>query len=244
VHWTRGPDAVPVLPQWAGPDPRDDHVWAPTAVRTGARFLLYITVPDRSSGAQCIAVLQSASPVGPFVDARGSPLVCQSSLGGSIDPSVFTSGGLHLVWKSGSACCGPVSTVWQQRLTPDGLSVTGQAHEILHADRPWQGGIIENPAILKARHGGWWLFYSGNQFDRSAYATGVAHCATLDGPCRETSDRPLLSGSDTLFSPGGLDVFRSSDGRVWAAYAVWNRPSRFGRFFCCRSVLIAPFRST
>jgi glycosyl hydrolase family 43 len=243
AHWTRRADAVPVLPAWAAADPDDDQVWAPAALRLGSRFLLYISVPDRSSGRQCIAVLQSSDPLGPFADARGSPLVCQVALGGSIDPSVLVSDGLHLTWKNDGNCCGLPVALWEQDLSPDGVTLAGRPHRLLVSDREWQGGIVENPALVPAR-GGWWLFYSGNLFDVAAYGTGLAFCRSLSGPCRETSAGPFLRGSPTRFSPGGLDVFRAADGRLWAAYAVWNRPSRRGRFFCCRSVVFAPFASS
>jgi glycosyl hydrolase family 43 len=244
VHWTHGPDAVPLPPAWAAPDPDLDHFWAPAAVRIGGSFLLYISVPDQASQRQCIAALRSADPLGPFSDARGSPLVCQPGGGGSIDPSVVAGDGLHLVWKSDGNCCGQPPFLWEQDLAPDGLSLVGRPHELLMADRPWQGGIVENPAMVRSRRGGWWLFYSGNQFDVAAYGTGLANCPSLNGPCRETSSLPFLSASAAGFSPGGLDVFRAVDGRLWAAYAVWNRPSRQGRFYCCRSVVFAPFAST
>jgi len=245
AQWQHEADAVPVLPTWAGPDPRNSLTWAPAAVVAAGRHLLYVTVPDRASNRQCIAVLAADSVLGPYRDARGSPLVCQLPLGGSIDPSVVESGGaLHLVWKSDGNCCRLPSSLWEQDLRADGLAVTGTAHRLLTADRPWQGGIVENPALIPASGGGWWLFYSGNRFDVAAYATGLAWCPTLTGPCREASDGPYLSGTATQFSPGGLDFFHDAGGALWAAFATWNRPARNGRFFCCRSVDLAPVAST
>jgi hypothetical protein len=189
---------------------------------------------------ECIAVLTSAAALGPYRDGRGSPLVCQPALGGSIDPSVVTDGGLHLVWKSDGNCCGLPSELWEQDLTADGLAVTGSAHALLRADRSWQGGIIENPAMLRAGGGGWWLFYSGNAFNVAAYGTGLAWCRTVSGPCRETTSGPFLATAAGQFSPGGLEVFHDHAGALWVAFATWNRPARRGRFFCCRSVDTAP----
>jgi hypothetical protein len=242
--WTQGPDAVPVLPRWAGPDPHDSHVWAPAAVKTSRGYMLYITVPDAASGRECIAALTSPSPTGPYADAIGHALVCQVDLGGSIDPSVVQSSGLHLAWKSDGNCCGQPAILWQQDLRGDGLAVTGQPHRLLTATQPWQAGIIENPAMIPAHGGGWWLFYSGNRFDAAAYATGLAWCPTLGGECRETSTGPYLSGTATQFSPGGLDFFRDGKGAMWASFATWNRPPRNGRFFCCRSVNTAALLSS
>ncbi|HVM66347.1 MAG TPA: glycoside hydrolase family 43 protein [Acidimicrobiales bacterium] len=241
--WLHGPDAVPVLPSWASPDPNDALTWAPAGATVGGRDLLYVSVHDAIADRQCIAVLAAHTPLGPYADARGSPLVCQAGLGGSIDPSVIDDDGLHLVWKSDGNCCGLPASLWEQDLRPDGLAVTGSAHRLLTADRAWQGGIVENPALLRASRG-WWLFYSGNRFNVAAYGTGLAWCPSLAGPCRETASSPYLAGTATEFSPGGLDVFRDAGGRRWAAFATWNRPPRHGRFFCCRSLDLAPVVSS
>jgi len=244
--WVHGPDAVPVLPGWADPDAADQLTWAPSATVVRGRFLLYVTVQDAAVHRQCIAVLASATALGPYADARGSPLVCQAGLGGSIDPSVVSAGGhLHLVWKSDGNCCGLPASLWEQDLRADGLAVTGPAHLLLTADERWEGGIVENPALVPAPHG-WWLFYSGNRFDVAAYATGLAWCPTLAGPCRETGQAAFLGGSALAagqYSPGGLDFFRDRDGRLWGAFATWNRPPRNGRFYCCRSLDLAPVLS-
>jgi beta-xylosidase len=246
LSWTTGPDAVPTLPSWADPDPGNDLTWAPSAIASGGGYLLFVTVHDLAADRQCVAVLVAAAALGPYRDGRGSPLVCQAALNGSIDPSVVVdaAGGHHLVWRSDSGCCGPPAILWEQDLRPDGLALVGEAHRLLTADRPWQDGVIENPAMLPASRGGWWLFYSGNRFDSPAYATGLAWCQRLAGPCREVSDHPFLAGSPTLQSPGGMDFFRDAAGRRWAAFATWNRPPRHGRFFCCRSVELAPILST
>jgi hypothetical protein len=244
MHWVHGADAMPVLPQWASPDPTDSLTWAPAATVVGRRYLLYATVHAISADRQCIAVLTSATPLGPYRDARGAPLVCQVALGGSIDPNITSAGGrLHLAWKSDGNCCGLPASVWEQDLRPDGLALVGTAHKLLSATQRWQGGVIENPALLAAPGGGWWLFYSGNRFDVAAYATGLAWCPRLEGPCRETSSGPFLAGTASQFSPGGLDFFRVR-GHLMAAFATWNRPARNGRFFCCRSLDVAPVVTT
>ncbi|MHB1534091.1 MAG: glycoside hydrolase family 43 protein [Acidimicrobiales bacterium] len=243
IHWTSGPDAFPVLPSWAAPDPRDDSTWAPAVLAAGAgRFVLYVSVRDQRSGRECIAVATSAKPDGPYTNHSRSPLVCQVGLGGSIDPSVSRDrkGVLHLVWKSDGNAIGIVPELWQQALTPDGLGLSGSPHLLLRADLPWQGGIIEGPSLLAATRGGWWLFYSGNAYYRAAYGTGVAYCPKIDGPCRDIGPKPLLTTAAGQFSPGGLETFRSAHGRLMAAFATWSRRARNGIFYCCRALSIAP----
>ena len=249
VSWQKGPDALPDLPAWAAADPRHSLSWAPAVLDTGQGYVLFVTLPDGRSGQQCIGVATSPVPGGPYHPAGDGPLVCQHDLGGSIDPSVVKDGGggLHLLWKDESNTRGRPSGLWAQALRPDGLGLTGPPHRLLSARRPWQQNIIEEPAAIPAAAGGWWLFYSGSLFDTPDYATGLAYCRTLDGPCRETSDRPFLTTTalkeQGQSAPGGLETFRDGHGALWAVFDTWNRPTRNGRFRCCRSLQLAPVRS-
>ena len=247
--WEQGPDALPQLPAWAGADPKNSLSWAPAALQTDHGFVLYITLPDAPSGQQCIAAATSPVPEGPYEGAGAGPLLCQHDLGGSIDPALVRDrdGGLHMLWKNDGNSVGVASSLWEQDLAPDGLSVRGSAHRLLTAGQPWQGDIVEEPAMIPASAGGWWLFYSGNFLDRPEYATGLAYCPTLQGPCRETGDGPFLATpalqQERQFAPGGLDTFTDGAGTLWAVFDTWNRPTRNGRFYCCRSLQLAPVLS-
>ncbi|MEO5679072.1 MAG: glycoside hydrolase family 43 protein [Acidimicrobiales bacterium] len=246
ITWTAGPDAMPDLPGWAAADPKNSFSWAPAVLATDGGYVLYISLREAVTGRECIGTASSPSPGGPYRDPTDHPLVCQRDLGGSIDPSLVgdDAGAPHLAWKNDGNCCGQPTGLWQQELTRDGLGVVGVAHHLLDPSQAWQGGIIEEPALVKATAGGWWLFYSGNRFDSADYATGVAYCARLEGPCQDRSPVPFpLIPSPGQHAPGGLEVFHGSDGVLWAVYDTWNRPSRNGRFYCCRSVQIARVRS-
>jgi len=241
IHWRRAGDAMPELPGWAAPDPTNSLTWAPSVVQRRADFLMYVTVPERSSGRECIAAVTSPVPQGPYRDVLGHPLLCQRELGGSIDPTVVADKGgtRHLAWKNDGNCCGVPAGIWEQPLAADGLTLTGVPHRLLVADQPWEGGVIEEPAMLPASRGGWWLFYSGNVWDRAAYGTGLAYCRSIDGPCRKTASGPVLQTSGGQASPGGLETFVDANGARWAVFATWNRPARNGRFYCCRSLDLA-----
>jgi hypothetical protein len=243
--WQEGPDALPQLPAWAGPDPRNSLSWAPAALQVDDHFVLYVTLPDARSGQQCIGAATSRVPEGPYTGAGDGPLVCQHDLGGSIDPALVRDrdGVLHILWKNDGNSVGAPSSLWEQELRGDGLGLRGVAHRLLSAGQPWQGDIVEEPAMIEASGGGWWLFYSGNFFDRPEYATGLAFCPKLRGPCREVQDGPFLATpalqQENQFAPGGLDTFRDAKGDLWAVFDTWNRPTRNGRFYCCRSVQLA-----
>ncbi|HEY4410195.1 MAG TPA: glycoside hydrolase family 43 protein [Acidimicrobiia bacterium] len=247
--WQKGPDALPVLPAWVRPDPRHSFSWAPAVLDTGRGYVLYVTLPDAGSGQQCIAVATSAAPDGPYAGVGDGPLVCQHDLGGSIDPSVVRdgAGGLHLLWKDEGNTKGRPSGLWEQDLDAGGTGLTGSPHRLLAGTQRWQDHVIEEPAAVPAAGGGWWLFYSGNHFDTPEYATGLAWCERLEGPCREVSRGPFLTtaglGATGQFAPGGLETFRDARGALWAVFDTWNRPPRDGRFRCCRALELAPVRS-
>jgi beta-xylosidase len=200
--WTYIADALPTLGRWASPG----LTWAPGVARFGATWTLYYTALDIGSGRQCIGVATSSSPTGPFVDGRAAPLVCQLTEGGSIDPSPYVdgAGNAWLSWKSDGNAVGRVTRLWSQRLSANGLTLTGSATPILTEDRPWENGIIEAPSMLTAG-GILWLFYSAGPYDAASYATGIATCASPSGPCtKQTTDGPWMSGPATgTTGPGG-----------------------------------------
>ena len=54
----------------------------------GDGYIAYYTTADTASKRQCVSRAVAPSPVGPFVDDSTGPLICQSELGGTIDPGV------------------------------------------------------------------------------------------------------------------------------------------------------------
>ena len=243
VHWQPAPDALPTLPSWAAPS--ISMTWGPTALAAGGRYVLYVSTEEAASGRQCIAMATSATPEGPYTDASSRPFVCQVGLGGSIDPSVVrgASGDLHLLWKSDGNCCALPTTLWEQAMSADGMHLLGTAHRLLTTDQAWQQGNIEAPAMTAAAGHGYWLFYSGASWRTPDYATGLAYCAKIEGPCHEVLGAPWLAGSATLRTPGGLDVFRDAQGQAWVAFtstvAVPSRRNRH-RVYMNRVMDIAP----
>ena len=224
VHWRRVADSLPVLPSWAVPSVT--MTWGPSVHRFGRTWVLYFSTRDAASHLQCIGRATATTPTGPFTDRSPGPLLCQTSLGGDIDPSVVTdrAGRSSLLWKSDGNAIGVPVGLWVQPLTASGLSLTGAPTLLIRADQRWEHGIIEGPAMLAATRGGWWLFYSGGTWQSDTYDTGVAWCRTISGPCRHTSDTPLLASTATAVSPGGFDTFVDGRGRLWASYSAF--PSR------------------
>jgi len=145
--------------------------------------LLYYSTQDAASGMQCIGRATSAHPTGPFVDGSSAPLVCPTSLGGAIDPSVVTdsTGASSLLWKNDGNANATPTRVWDQPLAPNGLSLTGVATPLLGADQAWEHDIVEGPAMLAATKGGWWLFYSGGTWQSNTYDTRSSRATSNPG---------------------------------------------------------------
>ena len=214
-------DALPQLPAWSTPG----GVWAPGVHLTGGRHVLYYTTTDAASGLQCISVATADDPSGPFVDRSTQPLVCPVDLGGAIDPSPFvdTDGTAYLLWKNDGNCCGVPTRIFSQALSDDGLTLTGPPVELLASDQPWEGAVIEAPAMVE-HEGSYYLFYSGNAWNTADYAIGYATCAAVQSPCDKPLDRPWLASSEGVAGPGGLELFRTGDDELRAVFHGWAGP--------------------
>jgi beta-xylosidase len=218
-HWSSPSDALPQLPAWA----EWGRTWAPGVMRLGGRYLLYFAAHHVASARQCIGVATSATATGPFVSEATEPLVCQTHLGGSIDPHPFIDrdGTASLLWKADGNAIGRRSTLFAQRLTSDGLALTGQPIPLLSSDAAWEQPLIENPALIHAG-GSYTLLYSGGWWESASYAIGYAMCDTPLGPCtKATIDRPLLASGDGQAGPGGATVITGPAGDQWLAYHAW-----------------------
>jgi hypothetical protein len=217
VHWTAPVDALPVLPAWSLPG----YTWAPDLQQFGTQFALYFTakVKGRTPGTECIGSAFAASPTGPYTPSP-APFICQEGLGGSIDPRVFvdSDGTPWMLWKSDQNIGGASTptTMWSQRLSPDGTRLLGRPSALLSPDEPWQGTIVEAPDMVEV-DGAYWVVYSGNWFNNSSYAIGVARCAGPSGPCADTSDAPLLASNYQGPGPGEASVFHDPAG-IWLLY--------------------------
>jgi beta-xylosidase len=219
-HWSPPSDALPQLPAWAA----WGRTWAPGVTRLGARYLLYFAAHDRRSGRQCIGVAASASATGPFLSQAPDPLICQTHLGGSIDPHPYVDAddSAFLLWKADGNAIGQASTLFAQRLRPDGLGLTGQPVTLLSSDAAWEQPLIENPALIHSGRS-YLLVYSGGWWESADYAIGYATCDTPLGPCtKATVDGPLLASGGDQAGPGGACLVTGPAGDQWLAYHAWT----------------------
>jgi hypothetical protein len=163
VNWTdhgvildHGPDV-----SWA-----DNSAWAPAVAARNGRYYLYFSGGLASGNtAKQLGVAVSDSPVGPFRDALGRPLVPSGQYSGqAIDPMVFTDddGQSYLYWGQGAARV--------VRLNSDMVSFDpAQVRVITPA------GYNEASFVFK-RNGTYYFMWSENDTRsedyRVAYATG------------------------------------------------------------------------
>jgi beta-xylosidase len=240
VSWEILDDPLPKLAGWSSGD-----TWAPEVLKTSAGFVLYYTArapeikrPD-GSGSQCITLAVATVPEGPFVDSSTEPLVCQGELGGSIDatPFVDADGTRFLILKNDGNCCGLPTRFWIQRLSADGLRLTGKPSDMgVVNDEPWEGGLIEAPTLL-LRDGTYFLFYSANGYDTEFYAVGYATSKKVLGPYVDARENPILASAwgrpvtSRARGPGHQSVVAAPGGQLWMAYHAWDQDAvGYGNF--------------
>jgi hypothetical protein len=211
--WTRHPDAMPRLGGWAV----GGWTWAPDVSRLDdGRYLLYYTAraADIHGGRQCIGAAYAASPLGPFTAHGTGPLVCDPGEGGDIDASSFvdTDGRRYLLYKDDGNAIGQQTSLWLQRVAPDGVTFRGARRELLRTDRVEEHGVIEAPVLTKVKEQ-YVLFYSLGGFAGDAYQTSYAASGSLTGPYAKAY-RSLMTTATlgTVRGPGGADIVREPGG--------------------------------
>jgi beta-xylosidase len=230
--WSRPRDAMPTFPAYAATPAGDESMtWSPVLYKLGNHYLLY-AAPQMAAmyPHHCLTVGTSNSPTGPFHIAP-APVVCQTALGGDIDPQLFvdpngpdgSADPNYLIWKSdnNSLPGAGLPTIWAAPLSNDGLHLSGAPVKIFRPDEAWQLKLVEAPQMAMAPDGSMWLFYSGGQgFFSPRYGMGVAKCAGLLGPCHSVSSSPLITTNAQGAGPGEESYFVASDGSGWLLYSA------------------------
>jgi len=226
-------DAMPDLPRWA----REGWTWAPEVLAHGGKYLLYFTAREAGTGLQCVGVAEAADPRGPFTSRAAEPLVCQRDIGGTIDSHAFrdADGQLYLYYKNDGNAVRKPTDIFAQRLSPDGLSLTGKAVALLRNDKPWEAHVIESPTMVR-RGDRYVMFFSANHFGwedhqrLSPYAMGFARCKGPMGPCTDAPNNPILySYNDRkmgcLSGPGHQALFEAAGRQFIVFHAHATRGS-------------------
>lgn len=168
--WTyHGPVMRPTDFAWAARD-----AWASQVIAKDGRYWFYTTVehdPAQGSSGKAVGVAVADSPLGPFVDARGSALIRNEDTAGphswdDIDPTVWTEpdGTTWLIWGNAELKIAP--------LAADMTSLAGPVRTIELPD------FEEGPWIFE-RQGTYYLAYASmdkaiHPDERISYATAPA----------------------------------------------------------------------
>lgn len=257
IHWSfaRDPlnpgkklDALPKLGRWA----KRGSTWAPEVLHLEDHYLLYYAANDAAKNEECVGVAVASNPLGPFTDNNPEPLVCQASLGGTIDPDVFrdSDGKLYLYFKNDGNRVGKDTAIWAQQLAADGLSLAGEPIELIKDDQAWEHHIVEAPTMIRSP-AGYQLFFSGASFGwnpeeggLSSYGIGYASCAGPLGPCTDSPDNPILHSfydrdAGCLSGPGHQSIFRVGE-RMFISFHAWEASSGCHKVDDKRLLYIAP----
>jgi xylan 1,4-beta-xylosidase len=218
-HWEKAGAVFDQPPDWVARD-----FWAPEIAEWRGRIFVYYTA-RKKNGPLCVAVATAEKPQGPYTDH--GPLVCQEA--GSIDaaPATDEKGRRWLIWKEDGNSRRQPTPLWAQRLDDDGVQLTGEPVKLFQNDKPWEGGVVEGPYVL--RHGRWfYLFYSGNGCCGQGcnYALGVARSRNLLGPWEKNPANPILPANDAWKCPGHGSIVETPDHKFFLLYHAY-KPGAF-----------------
>ena len=217
TNWRAIGDAMSILPSWA----TEGTVWAPSVTTApSGGYEIFFNAYDQAEGIMCLGRATSLSPLGPFVDVSEAPFLCQPSAGGSIDPSVYRSGGAdYLVWKSDGEGRQP-QVIVSGRLTADDSRLVGEPTDLLSANQPWEDGVVEGPGFVDIS-GALYLFFSGNEWSTAKYAIGATTCASPLGPCAAAAVQQVNISPSIVTGAGGPSFF-VTQGHTYMAFAAWT----------------------
>jgi hypothetical protein len=228
---TFGSSALPNVPAWEAVNTQT----SPGVFQYDNHWVMFYDAAlaghATGTGFDCLSVATAAS-IGPtdaaFTDTSTAPLLCQTSLGGAIDPSPYidpANGTPWLVWKSNDGGSSQPARIWSEELNSNGTGfLAGSAPTQIFTNdtvaHPWET-TVEDPSML-AVDGQFYLLFSGGTYTSADYAQGYAVCASPTSPCVQTDPNPIVSSYDKLAGPGGGSWFQDASGAYWLDYASWT----------------------
>jgi len=162
--------------------------WAPQVFQYHNKFYMAYVANEN------IAIAESSSPLGPFVQNVKAPLAAPVK---QIDPFIFidTDGKkylYHVRLTNGNK-------IFVAEMTDDFLAIKEETlRECITATEGWENTanaewpVTEGPAVLKHKNL-YYLFYTANDFRNPDYATGYAVSSTPYGPWKKFSGNPIVS---------------------------------------------------
>jgi hypothetical protein len=182
--WTdNGPRASIATFGWAGAD-----AWASEVEPRNGRYYWYTSVNGNGPGWMNIGVAVGDSPLGPFTDAKGGPLISDStanSSGLNIDPTVFVDddGQAYMYW-------GGYWSPRAVRLAANMIDTVGAVQTPVGLTNYW-----EAPFLFK-RNGLYYMIYAANDTNGCVTSSSYAcqRYATATNPMGPWTHRGVVLG--------------------------------------------------
>ncbi|OOG77613.1 family 43 glycosylhydrolase [Algoriphagus sp. A40] len=191
------------------PDWTINSFWAPELFYKDGTFYCYYTA-KRKDGVSCIGVASTKDLKKGFED-HGVLIEWGNE---AIDAFVNQQGeDLYITWKAYGLTEGKPITLLGSKLSKDGLSLEGEAFEVLTAEADtWEQGGIEGQTILE-RDGYLYMIYSGNACcgANCDYQVGVARAKTMEGSWEKYAGNPILKGNEDWKCPGHGTAIQTGD---------------------------------
>ena len=203
VDWTEHDTILDLGPDisWA-----DSNAWAPAAIEKNGRYYFYF------SAQQNIGVAVSDSPLGPFVDPLGRPLVSKVDYNGAqqIDPAVFTDddGQSYLYWGNGTPYVVP--------LNDDMISYDVSKRVRLTGLTGFREGLF-----LHKRDGAYYLSWSIDDTGSENYRVGYGVGASPLGPFTSRGEILVKDPSQGILGTGHHSILRVPGTDDW--YIAYHR---------------------
>lgn len=226
VNWTDNGSPLAIEDfEWA-----DDRAWAPQCIERDGKFYFYVPLHSKLTNAMAIGVAVGDTPVGPFRDAIGRPLVDGSW--DYIDPTVFIDddGQAYLYWGN--------PEIYYVKLNKDMVSFDG---EVCKVEQTVEGfgapGPKERVKGIKYKDmytEGPWFYRRGDKYYLLYAAGGVPeHIAysmsdSPTGPWRYMGEIMPLSDTGSFTNHCGVTDYK---GRSYFFYHTGKLPrgGGFGR---------------
>ncbi len=216
VNWELKGHIFQQKPAWSSA-----NYWAPEIVHHEGTFFVYYVGRNPKDNRLHIAVATAPNALGPWTDH--GPMIGQED--GSIDAIIETDekGERYMLWKNDGNSRKQPTFFHIQKLSQDGLKLVGEMKQLIRNDQPWEGALIEGPAVLK-RDGYYYIFYAGAGCcgAQCSYGTGVARSKSLHGPYEKYSKNPIITHNDKWRCPGHGTTVRTADGRDYFLYHAYD----------------------
>ncbi len=192
--------------------------WAPEVYKINDRYVMTYSVEGH------IAVAESDSPLGPFVQSEKKPLLEERG----IDSHIFIDddGTPHLYWVRFQGG----NIIYTARMSHDlkTVDMSTARHCITPQPDTWErtnsepkANVAEGPFVMK-RNGKYYLTYSCNHYQSPDYAVGWAVSDHPEGPWIRSKDNPILLRHNGYVGTGHHAFLQTSSGKLYIVYHAHN----------------------